>query len=414
MKLLGTIGKEKLYVLGDQVVVSGSAFVTNLLLARALGLQQYGIFSGLGMVQLFLLSISMAFSSQVYQVVFPGLHATARKAYTNGLLYLQLIITVLLLISSLLFFLWMPDHGMITGSVAGAAAIATGLYLLQDFLRKALLTCGKVKEAFYGDLITNILQLLLLAMVWALHSLTLLYAWLIIGLTFIPSVIAAFWWLQPGFPGKKKMLFALRLQKNKSPWLISSALLQWSSGYFFVVAAGWWVGAAALGAFRLAQYIFGLLNVLLQAIENYTLPRASASYNKTAYLKALLKKCLLLMLPVLLLLAVLGKPVLQLAGGNGYSSYGYLMYGLAIIYVVITIGYPVRIAIRSLHLNRVYFTGYILSVIFCVSTAPWLLLHWQLYGALTGILCTQMITIGYWVITLQRKKFLSWKLFTWS
>ena len=118
------------------------------------------------------------------------------------------------------------------------------------------------------------------------------------------------------------------------------------------------------------------------------------------------------MLPMLCLLALFARQILYLAAGDAYQSYAYVMYGLALVYVLITIGVPLRIAIRSQYLNKQYFTGYILSLVFSVSAAPWLLKNWQLYGVLAGLLGTQIITLSYWYFILQQKKLFIWKSFT--
>ena len=50
----------------------------------------------------------------------------------------------------------------------------------------------------------------------------------------------------------------------------------------FIVTSGVYLGVAALGAFRLVQSLFGILNLVLQTFENYVLPQASVKYNESA------------------------------------------------------------------------------------------------------------------------------------
>lgn len=415
MKLLRQLKGEKAWVLADQLVVSGSGFATNLLLARSLGITGFGIFSAIGMVQLFLLSASMAFGSQVYQVAYPSLDAKDKRQVTNGMLGQLLLAGCLILGGVLLFYFLAPARVaqwlMVTNNVLLMAGAAIVLFLLQDFLRKVFITQHKARYAFVIDAITNILQLAVLIVLWQWHSITQFSAWLVIAASFVPSVITGIVLLRAGLPGNRQAIrFSWSLQRRKSGWLLGSSILQWGAGYFFVIAAGWWVGPAALGALRLAQYIYGILNVLLQAVENYALPRAAAAgQNRRAYWKALQLKCFVLIGPWLLLLAVFGRQVLQLAGGEAYTQYTYLMYGLSLIYVLITFGYPTRIVVRALHMDKAYFTAYIISVVLSISAAPWLLGKWQLYGVLAGLFLTQVATTGYWLIILQRKHSLLWK-----
>jgi len=414
MKIFFKYIPEKYWVVADQVVVSASAFGTNLLLARALGLTEYGKFSIITMVQLFLLSVTMAFSSQIYQVVYPALNRSKKKKFTSGMLGQQLLIAmVLLALIPLLYAInigtgWLDNYKVLMSM----AIVATCFYLLQDFLRRVFIAQAKGRSAFIIDLLTNFLQIALLLAFWWLHNLNLVTAWLIIGFTFIPSVITAIILLKPVQVSISAISYAWGLQKNKMGWLMGSSVLQWGAGYFFVIAAGWFLGVAALGALRLAQYMFGLLNLLFQAIENYVVPKASTFIGEQrAYWLVLLKKCVTLIIPFVLVFSLFAKQIMQFAGGQAYGKYAFVIYGLSIVYLLMAVGYPVRIAIRSLHLNKEYFFAYIFSVILNLCIAPWLLKHLELYGVMAGLISNQVLIVGYWLIVLKRKNQFLWKSF---
>jgi O-antigen/teichoic acid export membrane protein len=414
MNIKQLFNSDKFYVLADQVVVSGVSFVTNLLLAKALGLTNFGLFSMIGLVQFFCLTVSMGMTTQIFQVVYPGLNSQQKMNYTSGLLMLQFIFLFLLLFVGVIFYSFLPLSFSSYKTLIPVACISISLFLLQDAIRKILITQLFFKKAFVIDVLTNVLQLLVLVIAWYKALLTVKTAWLIIGITFIPSIIIGLLSINFSRFSLSSLQYALQLQKDKMGWMLSSNLLQWCTGYFFVIAAGWWLGAAALGALRLAQYLFGLLNVALQAMENYTLPKFAGLKDKQAeYLATLKKQMLMLMLPLLAVLSIFSKQILILAGGESYAAYNYVIYGLSLVYILITIGYPVRIAIRSNHLNKQYFIGYILAAIFTISSAYFLLHNWQLYGVLAGLIFTQCITIGYWMVVLQHKKILTWKSFIW-
>ena len=59
-------------MLTDQVLVSGASFATNILLARSLGLSEYGKFSAIILLQMFILSMQQASITGIFQVMFPG------------------------------------------------------------------------------------------------------------------------------------------------------------------------------------------------------------------------------------------------------------------------------------------------------------------------------------------------------
>jgi O-antigen/teichoic acid export membrane protein len=406
----------KTLVFADQAIVSGSSFITNILVARSLGVSNYGKFSVIILIQLFLLSLQQAVSSGVYQVMFGSLEEKLKSAYTNGLFHIQLFLYAALIALCCVGYFFFSSSVNGYETIFIPAIIGTLLFLLQDFLRKILLSKKEEWSALLIDAITNIVQIVLLVVCALTGKLTLSIACWIIALTFIPSVIAGIIWIKPGSVSFANMQLTFGIHKKQSHWMLMSALLQWFAGNFFVVAAGMWLGIAALGALRLAQYIFGLLNVLLQAIENYALPHASSLQKSTdqfnGFLKNVFKKTFLMIAPVLLILSLFAKQILQFSGGTSYVEYSYVIHGLALVYVLILTGLPIRIALRVRLLNQNYFIGYLLASAFSMLTAKWLIREWHLTGVLTGLFLTQLIVIVYWSAILTRKKILTWKLFT--
>ena len=402
-------------VFADQAIVSGSSFVTNIVVARSLGVTNYGKFSVVILIQLFLLSLQQAVSSGVYQVMFGGLEEKFKSSYTNGLFYIQLMLYAALIALCGGGYYLFPSVSNGYEIIFPAAIAGTLLFLLQDFLRKVLLSKKEEWKALMIDAITNFIQIVLLVVYAFTGKLSLPIACWIIALTFIPSIIAGIIWINPGNISFDNIRLTFGIHKKQSHWMLMSALLQWFAGNFFVVAAGMWLGVAALGALRLAQYIFGLLNVLLQAIENYALPHASSLQKSpeqfNGFLKSVFRKTFLMIAPVLVILSLFARQILQLSGGASYLDYSYVIHGLSLVYVLILTGLPIRIALRVRLLNQNYFIGYLLASGFSMLTARWLIGNWHLLGVLTGLFITQLIVIIYWSAILTRKKVLSWKLF---
>jgi O-antigen/teichoic acid export membrane protein len=403
----------KTWVLADQAVVSGSSFVTNILIARALGITGYGKFSVILLVQLFMLSIQQAVSTGVLQVMVHRYDQQERKFYIKGVFYAQCLFFLLLSLLCLSLFLIAPTLATGYSGLFAPGLIGTIGLLAQDFLRKTLLTLGQEYRAFCIDTVTNLLQLAVLAGLMITGHLSLAIVCWTIGLTFIPSVALGIIWVKPGRLSFPAMLNTFHVHSRQAGWMLLSALLQWFAGNLFVLAAGWWLGLAALGALRLAQYTFGILNVVLQAIENYSLPIASRSHDTPAqfnrFLQQVLKKSLVLIAPLLLLVVLFAKPLLAFGGGPAYARYAYVMYGLAATYLLILAGIPVRIALRTKLLNRSYFSGYLLATIFSLLAGKWLIQQWALAGVLTGLFSTQLILLVYWLLVLKTKNVIAWR-----
>lgn len=402
MKILQQAKSEKAIIFYDQIIVSGASFLTNVFLARNLGSFGYGQFATIGLIQLFFLSISMSFFSQIFQVVYPKLHSNRKRNYTASIIVLQCFIMLAFLLIGLTIYGFSKLYFNQYSLLILAVSITTPLLLIQDFLRRILITSQLIKKALIADIITNSLQMVLIYAAYYNNKLTIENSVYIVGLTFLPSILFSLKGLSINSTTNFGLQFSWQTHKQKSLWLTLSAFLQWSSGYFFVVVAGWWIGASAMGALRLAQYIFGLLNILLQAIENYALPKAVLIEDKVVYFKVLLKKMLFIVVPILLIMSFAATQVFHYAGGESYNGYEYVIYGLCIVYLITTISYPIRIIIRSLQLNKEYFMGYLFSTLFSVCSAFLLLKNFGLYGVLFGLAITQIISNGFWIVALKK------------
>ena len=65
-----------------------------------------------------------------------------------------------------------------------------------------------------------------------------------------------------------------------SKWLTAFALMQWTTGNLFFIAARALLGASAVGALRAAQNLMGVLHILFRGLENVVVPTAGALYKR--------------------------------------------------------------------------------------------------------------------------------------
>jgi O-antigen/teichoic acid export membrane protein len=384
-----TLLSQKSMVVADQLVTSGGSFVTTIILARQLGIADFGIYSTIVMVLYLVLSVSTALIVSPYQVL--QANSSNPKAYVSALLLWQVVLCGVLTLVSLpllvLDFTWIES----IKPFVYPSLLLMVLFLVQDFLRKILLANQKANQALVIDTITVGLQLFWFGISY--HELTLQYALTIVSVTYIPSIVVGVFFIKPVLPTIKLMLTTAVTQYQTGKWLLLTAVLQWWAGNLFVMASGFFLGMKALGALRLAQTLFGVLNVLLQVFENHTLPVAARLYQQSEtvlkkYLWNTTRKSTFLMLPITLLLVVFAKEIFLLSGGKEYVEYAYALQGMAVLYLVIFAGYSARIAIRVLSLNKDFFVG--------------------ILGVIAGLLINQLVLQAYWQFILVRKNLVLW------
>ena len=399
--------KDSFLALADQAISSGTNFCLTLLIAQRLDIKSFGQYSSILLVAYLLLSINNALIIQPFQVT---IAKTKTKEQYITVLFLGVLI-VLSLFSIILLILYHFFNGKALFQINSEPIIWFVLmFLLNDFFRKLFLGLSKIKEVLLMDISYLVLAFLLLIF----GQINLTQILFLIGIMNLVSTLPGFVFIIKSYdkPVFWKVFAADHLKQGK--WLLSTALLQWCSSNFFILISGIYLGIEALGALRLVQSFFGIINVGLQTIENYFLPKIASLYtdnvvNAKTYLLKLTIIGAISFGVITILFFVFSDQIIVLAGGLKYQYYGYVIKMISLLYFFIFLGYPIRIMIRILMLNEAFFTGYLLSFIISLASFHFLLKYSGLYGAVIGLIMNQIIMILYWQYQLNKKQFQLWK-----
>jgi len=393
-------------VFTDQLIFSGSNFVLTFVLARKLGIADFGLFSSVLLATYLLVGICNSVLVQPFQI-------SVAKKFTNKSLgfVLQSLLVLLGVFASLMFLVKLLPFSSIGFYKTHFLSIVTfsSAYILQDFLRKILLALDRVKLVLMIDCIF----LIVFPVIWFQEDLDLKQSLFVIGIVNgIASLPGAWFCIKNSkFSFKNKELFNYHFKEGK--WLFSASVLQWFSGNFFTLVAGVYLGINALGALRLVQSFFGIINVILQTVENYYLPKTAKLYfqNKTEEKKELylnMLKGMMVLATVITGFFMFSDSIMVLIGGEKYEQYGFVVKLVSVLYFVILYSYPVRISIRVMEQNKAFFVGYCISFVFSVASFHFLLKYGALYGAVAGLLINQIVMIVYWKILLYKKQISLW------
>lgn len=406
------VSNKKAHVLADQAVFSGSSFIATILLVRLLPAVDFGLYAGIILALYLLVSISNALVIQPLQVNYSRI--TNKKLYLSFAFWWQIVL--ILFIAFVIVILSALDIDVLRSFrlYTGVIVLLVFSFLLHDFFRKIFIARDGALHALLIDCTTGLALFFLLGLSFITGKLTLNHALYITSLAYLTGVISGIFLIRPSLRDVSswRVFFTDHMVQGK--WLFLTAIIQWWSGNLFVVASGISLGPIALGAFRLVQSLFGVLNVLLQSYENYILPQAASLFHSSVreskyYLRNVSKKGIIFFGSVVLILFLFSEPVIRLAGGNKYVPYAYVVKGMAILYLIIFAGYPIRIAVRMMAMNDVFFAGYVGSFVFSLLSFNFLLNEWQLWGAILGLIINQLILILFWQYCLAKKKFVLWK-----
>jgi len=389
------------WALADQVMVSGINFITGILVARFLGIEDYGRFTLIWIVVLFASSIQMSSINSPMMSIGPKRIDEGSSAYYGAVIAQQLIFSSVTVVSiivgvkvaALFFPEWQIAHLVLP------LAAVTFFYQTQDFTRRLFFVQGRQVAAFVNDVISYVGQLLLLIYFFFIGTLNIENTLWIIALTSAVATVVG-----GVIHGKvsctyKVFINTVKRHWDSAKWLTGSALLQWSSGNLFIIAAGSILGPTAVGALKAAQNIMGVVHILFQGLENVVPIRASLYLHKFGpqSMAHYLRKVTIWggLATGILALAVSVHPEFLLTKifGEDYQGYGYILRWFAVIYFVSFLSLPLRILLRTIEKTFPVFLTYILMTVFSVFAAVPMVGEFGLQGVLVGMLILVIISV---------------------
>jgi O-antigen/teichoic acid export membrane protein len=254
----------------DQLVVSGSNFLTSIILVRGLGLGDFGKFTIAYALLLLANSVQLSFISSPMLSIGALFDTDAeRRAFVRGIYGVQLLFSAFAAIAASLagigFLILHPAFGSLSLIPAFVASVV--LFLLQDWLRRYYFTLGRAGASVWNDAISYPGQLLVLVVLRQTHTLTVVSALWSIALTSGIAFGAGAVSERLSF-SRNELREAWRRARSASRDLAIASQLQW-----FVYQGAMLVGASVLGAeaaggVRATQNVVGPVNVAFQAMEN--------------------------------------------------------------------------------------------------------------------------------------------------
>lgn len=388
-------------LLADQALVSGVNFGVGILLARKLGISGYGIYNLAWMFVLVANSLQMALISSPMASIGPKQKPEDSDLYFSAIFIHQIIFTLLcgliIFVCAKLCHLVNASWGL--GDWAPSLSAAAMSVQLHEYYRRFFFTTNQINKAFKIDFIRYTAQLIILAVFYFSADLDInTTLWSVALSSLIGSLLGARSFRRYRASPLKSTASIFVRNWTSSRWLVASAILQWISGNWFIVAAGIVLGPVALGALRASQNIVGILNPLLQTLENMVPIKASRIYieNGIGGLARYIIKITLFGGGVACILIALifsmSDFILESVYGHEYKGYGHVLTLFGIVYILVFIALPVRSFLRTIEHTMPIFLAYAITSVFSVTFADFIVNKYQLEGVLGGIFITQLLS----------------------
>jgi O-antigen/teichoic acid export membrane protein len=395
------LGRE-IWALGDQAVVSATNFLTNVMLARFMGLREFGIFALAWMSVLFVNSIQTALIISPMMSIGPKQEEKDRPAYFGAVVFQEIVLVtfcfvlvfVVLKTSSDLFRHANLQH------LALPLAVSAFAYQMQDFVRRYFFAVRRSRRALADDALSYLTQLPILFFLHRagrLDSATAL--WAMAGTSIVGFVVGWFWVERLEFRWDWIKAISIR-HWRVSRWLTGSALLVWTSSNLFVIAAPVVYGVAAAGVLKASQNLMGATHVWFQGLDNIV-PVESARrlreggvHSMLAYTRSIIVKWGGLTLLFAAIMAAAPGFWLRIIYGPQMVQYAYVLRLYALLYLIVFLGGPLRAGLQALEFTVPIFWSYLAMTAFSITLALPMAKRLGLSGTMLGLIGAQILFQG--------------------
>lgn len=287
-------------------------------------------------------------------------------------------------------------------------AVAVSVTQVQDFVRRYFFVRNTPFTSFASDVLRYVSQLLfiLVALHFSQSSTDIFWIFsftsLVGSLVILRKAPTQGWSLQ-------NFRNSLGEHWHISKWLLPSAILQWVSRNVFILISGVLIGTPAVGALKATQSLIGITHIFFQGMENIVPPRAAAIYQRSGtaamdkYLKKIAIVSIVFVLIVSALLAVDPAFWFLLVFGEEFVEFSFLVYWFIPVYILLSLGLPLRSAFLAIETLTPVFRAYALTSVIVVPLAVIFIGRFGLTATMLSMLAFQIVLYSQLIYVLARK-----------
>jgi O-antigen/teichoic acid export membrane protein len=322
-------------------------FLTSAVLARMLGVHEFGAFSVFYIILQYLNSIQLALIVSPMMTLAPQITDESERAvFLKGMGGYQYVFSAgccvfTLLVAAIEKFDLAPaklDPGVLL-----PFALSIFCFQAQDWLRRFWYVEERGRAVFVNDVISYVGQVVVLLVLWQMHVATVTSAYYAIAITSLVAFLVGAK-SEDVWGGVRQIKTVVSETWAFGRSLLAASQFQWvgSQGILIIVAAI--SGVSAAGGIRAAMALLGPVNVLYQLLDNVIPVRAAREFAKSgrvgllAYLRRVgLFLSLIVGVPVLLI-SLAARPIMAIAFGKDFAGFAHLVLWQA-IYVLLALVY---------------------------------------------------------------------------
>lgn len=396
------------WVLADQAIVSLSNFVTSMMVARALGVEVFGMYTLGVLAWLFAQLVHHSLITAPLMSLRPDGNRVENTDEQSDLTLLSFLLIVGLALG--VAFVFRALHHLAPswrlGEVWWIWSLVIFFGIHQEYIRKVAFARKQVRLAFVSDLIRFGGQVVAIFILLYLDRLTLRNIVLVLACTAAISLGLRLTWVVPVGRTINRSLVLKYWEFGR--WLLAASFIRWTATNIFFVASGGLVGAAAIGALRASTQLVQPIHVLVLALDN-RMPVLAAEQLSSGggpamhhYLMGVWRKAIWPVWSCALLVAVFSEPLISLVFGEGFRAYSGLVIWASLTAVLGFAAGPLRSGLRALKDTRsIFWADFVLLFVTLLILFP-LIKVWSISGAAAGMTISTAAMTGYLAVKYRR------------
>ena len=398
------------WALLDQAMLSGVNFLTAVLVARYLGVDEFGRFAIGWLCVLLFVGLHGAF------VVSPMMSIGAKQAEDETPAYLGAVIVQQIACAAAAFVLllagvWLlgdlfPDWRI--KALALPIAAATVAYQFQEFVRRFRFLRGAGASAFTNDALRYGGQIVALFFAFRWTEMDAANVFWIIAAMAALAGLAGLFAVKPIEIRGDVLRAVLARHWQFSKWLAASVAATWVSRNLFFGAAGALLGTAAVGGMHATYTLLGITHIMFFGLTNIIPTNAARRVHAggvralrpyIARVAALVAAATAAIVAVICLWPAFW---LELAMGAEYTPYAWLLLIWGGFYLVTSLQLPLESGLKALETTRAIFFADLARAVFGLAAAYPLVQHFGLAGAVGGVVAVACLRTGILLVVLLR------------
>lgn len=404
---LKLLTREHIFSLADQALVSGTSFLTTLLLARFSSAGELGVYAIGISVLVSLLAFQDSLVLQPYTIqrhssgVHPADHEGAALIFSG---FASVGSALILAVAASAALAWGRDSDMLAMIFAVAAVLP--FVLTREFARRSAMAQLEMHRAVILDAAVAFLQLSALALLAHTGRMSATGACAALGGA--NGVVAAGWLCWTSRTLKLRLETAKTIFAetwNLGKWLLVGRVTVQVQGYIIYWIAMILAGAAATGVLAACMSIVNIAAPLILALGNVMVPRSVLAWRKEGG-QGLLREAIrnvtrfaAVIAPFCIFMLFGGEALMhRLYPGSEYQGSGLVVAVLAFATFATALGGPASFALATMERPRAIVIVGVIGAVLSIGLVALSMMKWGLLGAAFGLLAGNIFgTVGRWI-----------------